>query len=877
MDQNAWATHCIETSLAKLTLSTKCIKQSASFLLTMPEHADLTAKLWLRAFRSAIEPASQLALLYVLNEIILKCASYGTPEIKNSFKDPIMDALKVLRPGLLTRKVKKLLLMWSERGLFDQQFNKQILHLTGSLTIFPHTSLDNLDKHSDQKVGNMETDGAVSNKDFSPDKLISQLQGFKQMDEAIKAFSESDLIPSCFHLPVETILYRIKSKEEGQSFSQQVNACVGQLEDALNNMSGKLSAQEALSKNIDKAITFYSTQEKEAGLVVNAYKSYEQQVRNTLRTLLGGDCDGAAQSPVAFEMIIEDDNPGSITASSQQNTSEQPTCFEGHDEAGDGGVSDMSEDEEDEGTRTSFVIRSQDTNTTRDVHELLVDPKSLAHFPFSNEIIIDDRGDVDYRPIECFDKVESASGKSSGGISCTNKDAKSDDVVVESANVSDEDVEVDMEKSSMVDASALTETGDFDYRQPTFGSSETEKDQQNSAPSHPLGLGGPIPKNQDADLRLLLPSVSDPSHPVVDSDYRQFCVPSNLQLPSSASSSFPWLNKGDCDLRQSQAARAVVAASALANAVAVQSLLLASTPALPSQPLFAPVVATPTASILQQHQPFSTSVTTPVSLYRQQQNQSNAADSASSVSLSQQNQRPPLLVPVPDLQQACQPATTTSSASTHVNLSGISSDLISTLKKINLPTVSSASARSTTEPTSSDATIPSSLILEPNQGSRQDGSTSKCRVTGPQDEDPFTIISRLTGLSNLIQSVKPTPTCTSDQSGSAVKPSPPNPEKSLSLELQTPNYSDNLSEEEVENAAAKTISPAPPPCPPSPALDAAVGGEDLEQSEDGGATPTQDESGNLNDGNATIQSDGRWTECTCSTTMAYDVTTNKLP
>lgn len=109
---------------------------------------------------------------------------------------------------------------------------------------------------------------------------------------------------------------------------------------------------------------------------------------------------------------------------------------------------------------------------------------------------------------ECFDKMEGASGKSSGGISCTDKDAKSDDVVVESANISDEDAEVDMEKSSMVDASALTETGDFDYRQSTFGSGETEGDRQNSALGHPLGLGCSLPKNQDADLRLLLPSVN---------------------------------------------------------------------------------------------------------------------------------------------------------------------------------------------------------------------------------------------------------------------------------------------------------------------------------------------------------------------------------
>lgn len=57
--------------------------------------------------------------------------------------------------------------MWSERGLFDQQFNKQILQLTGSLTVLSHTFSDNLDKHSDHKVGIMEADGAAGNKDFS--------------------------------------------------------------------------------------------------------------------------------------------------------------------------------------------------------------------------------------------------------------------------------------------------------------------------------------------------------------------------------------------------------------------------------------------------------------------------------------------------------------------------------------------------------------------------------------------------------------------------------------------------------------------------------------------------------------------------------------
>lgn len=101
-------------------------------------------------------------------------------------------------------------------------------------------------------------------------------------------------------------------------------------------------------------------------------------------------------------------------------------------------------------------------------------------------------------------------------------------------------------------------------------------------------------------------------------------------------------------------------------------------------------------------------------------------------------------------------------------------------------------------------------------------------------------------------SVKPTSACASSQSVSAATSSPPIPEKPSSLELHTPNYSDNLSEEEVEKAVVKTMTPASSPRPPSPALDATVSGEDLEQSEDGGATPTQDESGTLSDGKLTV-------------------------
>lgn len=47
--------------------------------------------------------------------------------------------------------------------------------------------------------------------------------------------------------------------------------------------------------------------------------------------------------------------------------------------------------------------RVEPISPTRSVSDLLVDPKTLSSLPFSECISIDDRGDVDYRPM--FSKI----------------------------------------------------------------------------------------------------------------------------------------------------------------------------------------------------------------------------------------------------------------------------------------------------------------------------------------------------------------------------------------------------------------------------------------------------------------------------------------
>lgn len=97
-------------------------------------------------------------------------------------------------------------------------------------------------------------------------------------------------------------------------------------------------------------------------------------------------------------MTYEDDNVESLNVHSHPSSNKQK-CLNAPDDGDYGGVSDMSEDEGDEDVLNSFGHAVNHTSAQYDVREVLVDPKSLSYLPFSDSILIDGRGDVDYRPM----------------------------------------------------------------------------------------------------------------------------------------------------------------------------------------------------------------------------------------------------------------------------------------------------------------------------------------------------------------------------------------------------------------------------------------------------------------------------------------------
>ncbi|VDO08553.1 unnamed protein product [Rodentolepis nana] len=661
MDATVWVAPCIEANLSNLTLTTKCIKNSASSLLSVSEHAELIAKIWLQNFETASDPATQLALFYVLNEVLQNCISYGAPEMKNAFKIPILSALKSFRSGMPIDKVKKLLLVWGQQGLFEKDFNKRLSKYA--------RHFENLSKRPDTNINHST---AKDFKDFSPDKLIRQLREYAEIESNSK-ISEPEFVASLLGIPIETTLSRIKSKAEGISFSKDVRNCAEQLDSTLNDLSRKLAAQEALAKNIDKAIFFYLAQEKDARSVVNAYKLYERQIRETLRSVGGS-------------------YTSTLTATTDDNT--EYTCQNIYEDGG-GGDSDMSDIEEIDNIPLHHP-RVEPIAPTPSVSDLLVDPKTFSDLPFSEYITIDGSGDVDYRPM--LSKILESNSKMS-------KEIDSHQLV-------------------------QTETGDFDYRKPPPSAIVIDEDQRKPQPMDPFGFG----TNEDADLRELKPSVSSqpPIPPLIptppsDSDYRQL-QPSQLQpttIPPTPHA-YPWLTITDSDLRQSSVGHGDTLIPPLPVAVTNTVTLNHTSPFNATLPPPPSKLSVPVCSQMEGVLPFQTALPP---LSSAQMMVMSQLQIPSSQSYQPQQQQNPLISHVPKIPEA---------VPSKLQKTSPQPCPVTTIQPVCQSSSSTNPALTQSKYISDQvATTVASDNVEDNIKSQ---------------EDPFSIIFRITGLSNLIKS-----------------------------------------------------------------------------------------------------------------------------
>ncbi|VDP94028.1 unnamed protein product [Echinostoma caproni] len=173
---------------------------------------------WLEAFRDmaqnrSVYPASQLALLYVANEILTKCSKYGVPEFKDTLKPFVTEAVCHLRPGHMIPKLSKLFNYWSHHKIFEPKFVQQLLN-----NIAPYGQ--------DQSKGypvSSAPDTEEAAKNFNPETLIESLRKLKKLEDELDDAAKPDVGAIYVDHPIASIVSSLKSKNESRALSQQVS------------------------------------------------------------------------------------------------------------------------------------------------------------------------------------------------------------------------------------------------------------------------------------------------------------------------------------------------------------------------------------------------------------------------------------------------------------------------------------------------------------------------------------------------------------------------------------------------------------------------------------------------------------------------------
>ncbi|VDL62960.1 unnamed protein product, partial [Hymenolepis diminuta] len=319
-------------------------------------------------------------------------------------------------------------------------------------------------------------------------------------------------------------------------------------------------------------------------------------------------------------------------------------------------------------------------------------------------------------------------------------------------------------------------------------------------------------------------SAQSPTPPIPkipsDSDYRQLQFPQSESIIVPATShAYQWLNVADSDLRQSSIVPVNTLVSpppvAVTNTVTSNQTLSpfnASLPPPPSQ-LSTPV-RPQVASILP---PFQTTPSLP--------------SSAQITAMS----HPPIPLQTYQPQQQQNPLSS--------QIPNIPETLLSTLQRTSS---SQPSQQPAYQPTSSNLPVTTqSQYTFANQvvNAVASNNVGDNNETPKSQEDPFSIIFRITGLSDLIKSAKSGKSMTGGNS-------PATPVTPKADTISTPTYPEGVKEVEKNVTVEKPVTQVSGSSSSSTAHQHAMTTQDAEVDggqSDGGATPTQDESENPND------------------------------
>ena len=211
-----------------------------------------------------------MALFYLFNDVVQHSKRKNFNELIDRFQTVLKEAIPHLKEDNISPKVKRVIHIWSERGVFNDKF---LTELTAIL---------------DAGAKSKNIDDIVDS--FQPHQLCTQIKIMKALEDdteyKLKSVTENadgniDLVD----FDDEKIRSNLKDRQHGNDYISQVEDSRKKLEAYIKAVDREITKRRQVKDLLDQAKKYYDSLYDEANIVANAYTSFGKKVKNVQKKL----------------------------------------------------------------------------------------------------------------------------------------------------------------------------------------------------------------------------------------------------------------------------------------------------------------------------------------------------------------------------------------------------------------------------------------------------------------------------------------------------------------------------------------------------------------------------------------------------------------
>ena len=215
-----------------------------------------------------VKTDQKIALFYLFNDVVQHSKRKSFNELIERFQTVLKEAIPHLKEENISPKVKRVIHIWSERGVFNDKF------LTELTAILEAGAKKNIDDIVDS---------------FQPHQLCTQIKIMKALEDdteyKLKSVTENGDNIDLVDFDDEKIRQNLKDRQHGNDYISQVEDSRKKLEAYIKAVDREITKRRQVKDLLDQAKKYYDSLYDEANIVANAYTSFGKKVKNVQKKL----------------------------------------------------------------------------------------------------------------------------------------------------------------------------------------------------------------------------------------------------------------------------------------------------------------------------------------------------------------------------------------------------------------------------------------------------------------------------------------------------------------------------------------------------------------------------------------------------------------